>query len=59
MKKIYRRFERMTEEEQKETGYPTEMECVLNGWSMPETPYGSDPFLKKIDIEVEEDDIAT
>lgn len=57
MKKIYRRYERMNELEQKATGYPTEQECIKNGWPFPITADGMDPFLKKIDIEVEEDEL--
>jgi len=46
-----RKYRRMTEEEQKATGYPTDSESMKGGVSPIEIMLGFDPFLTYDDIE--------
>lgn len=48
---VVRRFRRMTEEEQKATGFPTDSESLRDGVSPIEVVLGYDPFLTYEDIE--------
>lgn len=41
----YRKYRRMTEEEQKVTGYPTDNESIRNGMPPIEITLGFDPFI--------------
>lgn len=47
----FRKYRRMTEEEQKATGYPTDSESIKDGVSPIEIILGFDPFLTYDDIE--------
>jgi hypothetical protein len=47
---IFRKYRRMTEEEQKATGYPTDNESIQNGVSPIELILGFDPFLTYDDV---------
>lgn len=51
----YRKYRRMTEEEQKATGYPTDSESMKDGVTPIEIILGFDPFLTYDDIEMEVD----
>lgn len=47
----YRRYRRMTEEEQKKTGYPTDYESIKDGIAPISLILGYDPFVTFDDIE--------
>ena len=47
----FRKYRRMTEEEQKVTGYPTDSESMKDGVSPIEIILGFDPFVTYEDIE--------
>lgn len=48
----FRKYRRMTEEEQKATGYPTDSESMKDGVSPISITLGFDPFLTYDDMEI-------